>query len=522
MPPVDSGAGAIAARLDSLLPAMQRPARYSGGEWNSVVKTWSGRLRLALVYPDVYEESICDQWTLAVYARLNSDESMLCERAYLPWPDMDDALLQAGLPLYSLESKRDLAAFDAILVVLADELAFPGVLTLLQLARLPLHRQERGPGQPLLLGIGPCTANPEPLADTFDAFIVGEVEPEIVSRAVSALLAGRPAPDGVYIPAADDGTSRELVAHTLHALPPPLERPLVPFVEARRERGVVALQWQPVYAWIGQPARRYPVQQALAAVEAVLASTGYDHIQLSGWHDQAETIADSLSSRYAGTHTHFSFERVPMAAAAVAIAGSLPAASKGGITFAPTEAADGAREEMVAAARRAFRLGWRIARLDISAGAPGDEEALAQLARLARQVRDAGREEIDGQAQTHVTAIPYVARALGPHERAALPAGAEWEARLQLLGHEIRGAGLRLAWRALETRLVRQALARGDRRLGGVIEQVWRSGARRPLESENVAAWQAAFAGAGLDLDVYATRRRPSNEALPWARLRVE
>jgi radical SAM superfamily enzyme YgiQ (UPF0313 family) len=482
----------MATGLDSILPHVARPARYTGNEWNSTRKDWPGRLHVALAYPDVYEEAICDAWTLSIYGRLNSEDDVLCERAYVPWPDMDQALCRSGLPLYALESGRPLAAFDVVLVVLPDELHFPSVLTLLALAGLPLHAAQRT-APPVIAGIGPGTANPQPLADFCDAFIMGEVE----IRAVRAVLQGE---RRVQV----DGTS----------LPPPLLRPIVPFVESRHERAEVELSHPPLYPWVGHPSVERPLDEILASTEAILTSTGYDHVHLTGRHSRLAAIVASLSARYGGTHIHVSLDNIPMTVQAIDLADRLPRTSRGALALDPMAGSERLRTlfgvtetdaQILDAARLAFRSGWHILRLTASLGLPGETDAdIEALGALARRLRDIGREEINGQAQVQLTLTPFIARAGSPLLGGHMAAAEDRERRVAALTRLVRGPGLRLQWRGLETRPAEAALARGDRRVGAVVEAAWSAGMRRPEDTHNAPAWQAAFQSAGLDIEVVA------------------
>ncbi len=489
---------ALPAALARILPHVVRPARYTGNEGTSFAKEWPGGLHLPLVSPDVYEEGGGDPLVQGVYAALNSDDGLLCERAFLPWPDMDAAMCTAGLPLFALESKRPLAEFDLVLLILPGELAAPPALSALDLADL-LRRSPAAP--PFVCGIGPATANPEPLAAFCDAFIIGDVTAAAVHDTLAALRSAAPVPR----PAICTPDQR--------ALPPLVTRPVVPFVEARRERGILELSHPPMYPWSGQPWHERSLDELLAGVEVLLTSTGYDHIHLSGAHRQMAEIVDRLSARYAGTHTSFSLDTAANTPELVDVADRLPRTSRGGLTINITA---GDEDTILAAARLAFQRGWHIVRLEALVGAPsqtwGDVE---RLVAISRRTRDIGREEINGQAQVHVQATPFIARAHSPEQHAPLLVGDEWDKRVDLLSKGIRGPGLRLQWRGLETRLVEAALARGDRRLGAVIEAAWRGGMKRPDQCQDAAAWQAAFAAAGLEMATEAAREHPAAEVLP-------
>ncbi len=533
----------MAADLERILRGVTRPARYTGNEWNSVVKDWQGRLHVALAYPDVYEEGVCDDRALALYAALNRDDSILCERVYVPCRDMDEALRAAGMPLYVLESRRSLADFDIVLVVLPDELHFPAVLTLLELAGLAVRASHRGGQYPLVVGVGPGTANPEPLAEFFDAFLIGEVDGQVVRETAAALRSSAARlPAGLYVPSlyrityqADAAVGAisppaQVIARDIDGPPPPLTRPIVPFVEASRERAVVELAHPPVYPWAaGSAWRERPQDEILAAVEAVLGSTGYDHVHLVGWHERFSEIAASLSARYRGRHTHFTVGPLAMKPHVVDQADRLPHVRRGALSFDLVAGSEHLRsvhgggesdQEVLDAARLAFQCGWHILKLQVGVGLP--EETLADvqsIALLARKVAQVGQEETQGRAQVQVVASPFVPRAHSRWERQGLVTGDEWALRVETLKRGVRAPGLRLGWRGLSTRLVEAALARGDRRVGSALEHAWRAGMRRPADAENPGGWEAAFVAAGLDMAFYGSRERGADEALPWGRI---
>lgn len=477
------------------------------------MKEWPGRLHVALAYPDVYEEAICDPWMLALYEAFNRADDIVCERVYLPWPDMAEALQAAGMPLFALESRRALADFDAVLMILPGELSSPAALTLLDLAGLPAAKG------PAVIGIGPATANPEPLAEFCDAFIIGEVDAQAVRDAVGALggAQGEPAA-GIYLPDSPRG-DRPLIARQYGQLPPLPARPIVPFAEARHERCVVEMSHAPFYPWTEQAAQERPLEDVLAGVEAMLGATGYDHVLLTGWHSQIDDIVGRLSSRYTGQHIHFSFDMLPMNVHAVDLADRLPHLSRGPLNLDAGAGSDAQRQD---AARSAFRRGWHILKLNRSVGMPGETmEDIERLVALSRRMRDIGREEIDGQAQVHVVLTPFIPRAHSACQRAPLLNDDDWGKRLELLQRGIRGPGLRLFWRGLETRTIEAALARGDHRVGDAIKAAWNAGMRRPEDAQNIGAWQAAFAAAGLDMAFYTTRTPAANETLPWQHIHL-
>lgn len=491
MPQAPSAPAGLPARLARLLPGVVRPARYTGNEWNSIVKDWSGRLRVCLLWPDVYEEGVCDPWLQGLYAELNRHDDMLCERAFLPWPDMDEAMGAASLPLYALESRRPLSDFDLVLCLLPDELGAPGMLTGLSLAGLGWSPA----GKPFVAAAGAGAANAPPLAGFVHAVLLGDVDAVALRQTVDALRSKHARPD--WLCTAADAPSRVTAARCAEALPLPA-RPIVPFVEARRERVTVDLARRPGYPWSDEPWHERSLDDILAGVTAMLGATGYDHVHLSGPHGELAEIVDRLSARYRDARLQITLDTPVVTRETIDLADRLPHFTRGPLAI---DLAHVAGDELCETARLAYRRGWHIIRLLASIGAPGqtvgDVEAFAAAA---RRVRDIGREEIDGRAQVQVIATPFTPRRFGRHAGARLIVGEEWQERVAALAQGVRGPGLRVQWRGLETRLVTAALARGDRRMGAVIEQAWRAGMRRPADALDAAAWEAAARAAGVDL----------------------
>lgn len=510
--------------IEPLLRQVMRAARYTGGEWNSVTKEWPGRLHVALAYPGIYEEGVAQHDALTLYHLLNRSQDVLCERAYLPASDMDAALRGAGLPLFGLETRHALTDCDLLLVYLPSEAYFGGLLTLLDLSRLPLHAAQRQ-GAPWVLGVGPACANPEPVAAFCDGFLLGDIDGPALEQAYRALQTGSEPPPWLYLPGrysvpysahgagASGAPGPRLQPYRPAVRPPLVARPLVPFVEAVRERAVIEL---------GDLAgeRERAADEILANIEQVLSATGYDQVELHGRHSALGEIIASLSARYGGTGRHVRFQLTPapeMTLHMVDMVDRLPQRRRSALSAVLPPSDHQADQEEIAAAKEAFKRGWHILRLSATLGLPGETLATVRaLAERVRLLRDVGRTQLGQKAQIQLQVEALLPRPHTPWQRAAMLSEEEWAERVVLLKTLIRGGGVQL--RANRAPRWQAALARGDRRTAQAIELAWQGGLRLP-GSDSEAAWLDAFAAAGLDLPFFAERERPAAEALPWQHL---
>ena len=554
--------------LDRILPGVTMPARYTGGELNSVVKDWdAARVRLILAYPDVYQVGMSNLGLMILYDIVNRRADFLAERTYAPWVDMEAAMRRAGILLYGLESRHPLAEFDVLGFTLPYELNFSNVLNMLDLAGLPVLAAERSGDWPLVIGGGVGAVNAEPLADFFDAFVIGDGEEvilEILSLCAQAKESGARKPEllralaaipGVYVPSLyqvtyrDDGTvaaitplaaeaSPRVVRHIVRLPPPPVDL-LVPYVQAVHDRGMVEIargctagcrfcQAGMVY----RPLRERPLPEVLDAVEAIVRRTGYEEISLvslnSASHPQIEDMVCELTSRYRHPPLAISLPSLRIDTFSVRLAELFQGRRKTGLTFAPEAGSQRLRdvinkrvteEDLLATAEAAFAGGWQRIKLYFMVGLPTETpDDVAAIVELVRQVEAVGRRHHRGRAQVGVSVATFVPKPHTPFQWSPLIGENDLVVRLKLLRQGIKGRGLRLSWHAPQTSLLEAALARGDRRLGRVIHRAWQLGARFDAWPEyfDWRIWQQAFAAQGLDADWYARRERSFAEVLPW------
>jgi len=559
--------------LDRILPTVTKPTRYAGQEWNQVRKDWSQtEIKVALAYPDVYEVGMSNLGLAILYDLLNQQPDVLAERVYAPWLDMERAMRQAGLSLFSLESRHSLREFDIVGFSLQYELNYSNLLNMLDLAGVPLLASQRDGGWPLIVGGGTCTYNAEPLADFFDLFVIGEGEQVLLelvalyadwkdrirSGAVTKaeFLHQAAAVEGVYVPSLyraeynEDGTTSAIVSldpsaparirkRILCELPPPPVKPVVPFLKVIHDRGMIEIMRGCTRGcrfcqagMIYRPVRERPMDQVLAAVDRLLANTGYEEIALvslsSTDYVHIEPLIRELSRRYAERRLSISLPSMRTDAFSVELAQIIQRTRKTGLTFAPEAGSERLRQvinkgvtadDLLRTAEAAYASGWLRIKLYFMIGLPTEtmEDVLA-IADLVKEVRKIGRRLRGKRAQVSVSVASFIPKAHTPFQWVALQDPAQIAEKQNALRRELPGRGVRLSWSDEATTWLEAALSRGDRRLGPVILRAWQLGARFDAwtEAYEPELWERAFAEADLDPKFYAARQRSYAEVLPW------
>jgi len=556
--------------LDRILPTVRKPARYTGGEWNSVVKDWTScRVRWALAFPDIYEIGMSNFGLAILYDLLNREQDVLAERVFAPWTDMEQAMRAADLPLFSLESHRPLAEFDVLGFTLPYEQLYTNLLNMLDLAGLPVQAAERDERHPLVIAGGGAVFNPEPMADFVDAFALGDGE-ELVLDITSAVREGKREGDsreamlrrlagipGVYVPRfyrvtyLEDGRVAGVEATTPEAqlparkrivstLPPPLTRPVVPYLDTVHNRAVVEIQRGCTRGcrfchagMVYRPVRERPVDEIVDAVDAIVSNTGYDEVALlslsSSDHSQIETLVSELAARHGERHLSISLPSLRIESVSVELMEQLrETGRRSSFTFAPEAATERLRgvinkpiadQDLLDVAEEVYSGGWKTIKLYFMIGHPTQTlDDVAAIADLAKQVRAVGRRVLGRKAQVNVSVSTLVPKPHTPFQWVPLAEEEEIRAQQQHLKENLRGPGLKLNWNRYQETLLEAVLSRGDRRLGAAIQRAWRLGARFDGWGAQfkVEAWRQAFQDTGLEIGFYARRARDLDEILPW------
>lgn len=555
--------------LDRLLSGVTRPARYTGGEWNAIVKDWdSAVLRVALAYPDVYDVGMCNLGLAIIYDLLNGLPGVLVDRVFSPWADMEKRLRDEGVPLFGLESRRALSEFDVVGFSLGYELTYTNALNMLDLAGIPLLASERGEEHPLVIAGGSCALNPEPMADFVDLFVLGEGEeviPALVDllqrRKGDGMLGKRDLMreaariPGVYVPSLyrveynDDGTvssvspiedgvplvvNRRLV----DALPPAVTRPIVPFMEVVHDRGAVEIQRGCSKGcrfcqagMVYRPVRERPKDEVIRAVDEIVANCGYEEVSLlslsTSDYSQITDVVSALSRKYRGRHLTLSLPSLRLDSFSVGLANSLQEGKKTGFTFAPEAGTERLRtvinknvgeDEILRAVETAWERGWKNIKLYFMLGLPTETLADVEgIVQLVRRIRGIGK----GRLNIRVNLSTFVPKAHTPFQWCAQESEDELSAKIQVVRSGLKKAGVPVSWHDPKVSVLEGALSRGDRRVGRAILGAWRQGCRFDAWSEefNWSKWEEAFTEAGLDPLFYAAKERSIDEVLPWGHI---
>ena len=580
-------ADSVFPALEALLPLVQKPIQYVGGEVNAVTTEWDeADVRWALMYPDAYEVGAPNQGVQILYEVLNEQPGVLCERTYAVWPDLEALMRQHGVPQFTVDAHRPVGAFDLLGLSFSTELGYTNMLTALDLAGIPLIATDRDESHPIVVAGGHAAFNPEPIADFLDAAVLGDGE-EAVLQLTEVVRewkrSGRPdgrrglleaiARSGVaYVPSMydveylPDGRIRRVVPahsgipwrvakHTLMDLDewPYPKAPLVPLAETVHERMSVEIFRGCTRGcrfcqagMITRPVRERSKAGIAAMVDNGLAKTGYEEVGLlslsSADHSEIAEVTTYLADCYEGSQTSLSLPSTRVDAFNIDLANELSRnGRRSGLTFAPEGGSERMRkvinkqvteEDLIRTVATAYGAGWRQVKLYFMCGLPTEtDEDVLQIARLAAEVIRVGR-EVSGRRDIRCTVSigGFVPKPHTPFQWAAQLDHETTDARLAKLRDAIRtnreyGKSIGFRYHDGKPGIIEGLLSRGDRRVGRVILQAWRDGARFDGWSEHfdferwAAAAETALADEPVDLDWFTTREREHSEVLPWDHL---
>ncbi|MCD6551676.1 TIGR03960 family B12-binding radical SAM protein [Thermotoga sp.] len=539
--------------LNEILPWVKKPSRYIGKEMNSIVKDPKGvSLRIALVFPDTYEIGTSNYGLEILYHILNSQPDVWAERSYLPWVDMIEKMKEKDIPLYTMESYTPLYQMNAIGISLEYELSYTNVAEVLKLSKIPLFFWERKK-DPIVLGGGPCSSNPEPVYGFFDAILVGDGEEAILEIAKvlketkgenrETIWKELAKIEGVYVPAFYEqrgkkivpisnefpGSIKRRIVKDLNAQPVPV-RKILPNVESVHDRAVIEVArgctrgCRFCHASIFyRPVRERSLENILKNSEEMLRNTGYEEISLLSLstmdHSQIEEVVEELLNRFSKKKIAISIPSTRMDRFGVEIASKIASVRKTGLTFAPEAATQRLRniinknieeQDIFSTLEAAKKSGWRRVKLYFMVGLPGEtEEDLKELVNLLRRIKKIGFKEVSASVAV------FVPKPHTPFQFARQITPEEADERFKILTRAKKSA--KISYHDARMSLLEGIFSRGDRKLLDLIVKANELGALFDEWSEmfDFNVWERAFERTGIDPAEY-LRERALEEELPW------
>lgn len=567
------------ALSDETLLQIDKPARYIGGEVNSVIKDFSKvDVRFAMCFPDVYEIGMSHLGIQILYHMFNQREDVYCDRVYSPWTDLDKIMREKDIPLFAVESQAPVKDFDFLGITLQYEMCYTNILQILELSKIPLHVCDRTEADPIVIGGGPCSYNPEPIAEFFDLFYIGEGEvayfdlinhyKEVKARGGSRreMLEAAAEIPGIYVPSFydidynEDGTIKSMVPNNPHAnervekqlvmemdeacYP---ESPIVPFIKVTQDRVVLEIMRGCIRGcrfcqagMVYRPVRERNLDKLKDLAYKMLKNTGHEEISLSSLsssdHRQLEGLVRFLIDEFDGKGVNVSLPSLRIDAFSLDVMSKVQDVKKSSLTFAPEAGSQRLRDvinkgltedDILNGSFEAFQGGWNKVKLYFMLGLPTetveDMEGIAELSeKIAERYYEIPKDQRVGKVQVTASTSFFVPKPFTPFQWARMCTKEEFLNRAYVVNHKMKEMlnhkSLRYNWHEADLTVLEGVLARGDRRVSAVIEEAYKNGALYDSWSEHFHndIWMEAFETCGVDIDFYTIRERSLDEVFPW------
>ncbi len=567
------------ALSDEILLSIEKPARYIGNEVNSVMKDPEQvDIRFAMCFPDVYEIGMSHLGIQILYHMFNERPDVWCERVYSPWPDLDARMRKDNIPLFALESQDPIRAFDFLGITIQFEMCYTNILQVLELSGIPLEASERTEEDPIVIGGGPCVYNPEPIAEFFDIFYIGEGETvydqlfdvykknKAEGKSRREFLEAACQIPGIYVPMfydaeyQEDGTlhsftrnyekapeviEKQVLMDVTHAPYP--KAPVVPFIKATQDRVVLEIQRGCIRGcrfcqagMIYRPTRERDVEELKKWADTMLKTTGYEEISLSSLsssdYSKLPELINYLMEICPERGVNISLPSLRIDAFSLDVMKKVQDIKKSSLTFAPEAGSQRMRnvinkglteEDILEGAGKAFEGGWNKVKLYFMLGLPTEtEEDIKGIAHLSEKIAERyyeiPKDQRNGKCQITASSSFFIPKPFTPFQWAPMNRKEEFLEKARIVKAEVRAMlnqkSIRYNYHEADISMLEGVLARGDRRTAKVVLQAYRNGALFDSWSEyfRPEAWEKAFEETGIDPDFYTVRERSVDELLPW------
>lgn len=567
------------ALSDEILLSIEKPARYIGNEVNSVMKDPEQvDIRFAMCFPDVYEIGMSHLGIQILYHMFNERPDVWCERVYSPWPDLDARMRKDNIPLFALESQEPIRSFDFLGITIQFEMCYTNILQVLELSGIPLEASERTEEDPIVIGGGPCVYNPEPIAEFFDIFYIGEGETvydqlfdvykknKAEGKSRREFLEAACQIPGIYVPMfydaeyQEDGTlhsftrnyekapeviEKQVLMDVTHAPYP--KAPVVPFIKATQDRVVLEIQRGCIRGcrfcqagMIYRPTRERDVEELKKWADTMLKTTGYEEISLSSLsssdYSKLPELINYLMEICPERGVNISLPSLRIDAFSLDVMKKVQDIKKSSLTFAPEAGSQRMRnvinkglteEDILEGAGKAFEGGWNKVKLYFMLGLPTEtEEDIKGIAHLSEKIAERyyeiPKDQRNGKCQITASSSFFIPKPFTPFQWAPMNRKEEFLEKARIVKAEVRAMlnqkSIRYNYHEADISMLEGVLARGDRRTAKVVLQAYRNGALFDSWSEyfRPEAWEKAFEETGIDPDFYTVRERSVDELLPW------